>query len=188
MSQFERSSAPETDADTPAVAEPGRRAAEEDLLDVAYATSTRRWGAPGVRHAAASCAWRTASEVADDVLAELASRVTPRVLRLPGRTDEVRHELDEYFAGARRGFDVPVDWSLVRGFARGSSVPQRTCRSARPRRTARWPGRWFAACLGRPATRWAPTRCPSWCPVTGCCTPAAGWVATAAGWSGSARC
>ena len=53
------------------------------------------------------------------MLAELAARVSPRVLRLPGRTDEVRRELDEYFAGARRRFDLPVDWSLVRGFAQG---------------------------------------------------------------------
>jgi methylated-DNA-[protein]-cysteine S-methyltransferase len=29
----------------------------------------------------------------------------------------VRRQLDEYFAGARRGFDVPIDWQLVRGFA-----------------------------------------------------------------------
>jgi methylated-DNA-[protein]-cysteine S-methyltransferase len=29
----------------------------------------------------------------------------------------VRRQLDEYFAGARRGFDVPIDWRLVRGFA-----------------------------------------------------------------------
>jgi methylated-DNA-[protein]-cysteine S-methyltransferase len=58
-----------------------------------------------------------ASELADEVLAELAGRVSPRIL--PHRTDEVRRELDEYFAGSRRRFEVPVDWSLVRGFAQG---------------------------------------------------------------------
>ena len=102
------------------MAELGRRAADEALVDVAYGTMDTPVGEllvavtdRGLVRVAFS------SEVADDVLAELASRVSPRVLRLPGRTDEVRHELDEYFAGARRHFDVPVDWSLVRGFARG---------------------------------------------------------------------
>ena len=53
------------------------------------------------------------------MLAELAARVSPRVLRLPARTDAVRRELDEYFAGERRRFDLALDWSLVRGFAQG---------------------------------------------------------------------
>ena len=41
-----------------------------------------------------------------------------RVLEAPGRLDEVRRELDEYFEGRRTEFDVPVDWSLTRGFGR----------------------------------------------------------------------
>ena len=51
------------------------------------------------------------------VLAQLAERVSPRILHAPERTDAVRRELDDYFAGSRRAFAVPVDWSLVRGFA-----------------------------------------------------------------------
>jgi methylated-DNA-[protein]-cysteine S-methyltransferase len=39
-----------------------------------------------------------------------------RILRLP--LDEVRRELDEYFAGARRAFEVPIDWSPLRGYTR----------------------------------------------------------------------
>jgi methylated-DNA-[protein]-cysteine S-methyltransferase len=58
-------------------------------------------------------------EAQDTVLEELASRLSPRVLRAPERTDTVRHELEEYFAGTRRGFETPIDWSLVRGFAVG---------------------------------------------------------------------
>lgn len=54
----------------------------------------------------------------DEVLARLAERVSPRLMELPGRLDDVRRELDEYFAGRRREFDVPLDWSLTRGFAR----------------------------------------------------------------------
>jgi methylated-DNA-[protein]-cysteine S-methyltransferase len=64
--------------------------------------------------------------VEDDVLAELAERVSPRVLRAPERTDSVRRELESYFAGKQRAFDTPVDWSLVRGFAVG--VLQATAR------------------------------------------------------------
>jgi methylated-DNA-[protein]-cysteine S-methyltransferase len=32
--------------------------------------------------------------------------------------DPVQRQLDEYFAGTRREFDLPLDWALVRGFAR----------------------------------------------------------------------
>lgn len=30
--------------------------------------------------------------------------------------DAVREQLDEYFAGERKSFDLPIDWSLIRGF------------------------------------------------------------------------
>jgi len=52
------------------------------------------------------------------VLAELAARVSPRVLRAPRRLDPVTRQLDEYFAGDRRSFEVPVDLRLARGFRR----------------------------------------------------------------------
>jgi len=44
--------------------------------------------------------------------------VSPRVLAVPRRLDEPRRELDEYFAGRRKQFELPIDWSLTRGFAR----------------------------------------------------------------------
>jgi methylated-DNA-[protein]-cysteine S-methyltransferase len=53
----------------------------------------------------------------DERLAEVAERVSPRVLAAAARTDPVRRQLDEYFAGRRTAFDVPIDWRLVRGFA-----------------------------------------------------------------------
>jgi len=52
----------------------------------------------------------------DAVLQHLADRVSPRILLAPGRLDVVAHELDEYFAGARTAFDVPLDWRLSAGF------------------------------------------------------------------------
>ncbi len=59
-----------------------------------------------------------ASEGEDAVLQELADRVSPRVLPLPARLDATARELEEYFGGRRRQFDVPLDWQLSTGFRR----------------------------------------------------------------------
>jgi methylated-DNA-[protein]-cysteine S-methyltransferase len=59
-----------------------------------------------------------ADKRADSVLDELARRVSPRVLQVPAALDDVRRELDEYFAGKRTSFDVRVDWRLHDGFGR----------------------------------------------------------------------
>jgi len=50
-------------------------------------------------------------------LEELARKVSPRVIESPKRLDPVRKQLDEYFAGKRRSFDVDLDWQLSHGFA-----------------------------------------------------------------------
>lgn len=52
------------------------------------------------------------------VLAELARRVSPRVLRVPRRLDEDRRQLEQYFAGKRQVFELPIDWRLCAGFGR----------------------------------------------------------------------
>jgi methylated-DNA-[protein]-cysteine S-methyltransferase len=39
-----------------------------------------------------------------------------RVLRSPKPTDEARRQLDEYFAGERRRFDLPIDLRIAREF------------------------------------------------------------------------
>jgi methylated-DNA-[protein]-cysteine S-methyltransferase len=51
----------------------------------------------------------------DRVLEQLSDRLSPRILEGPARLDDVRRELDEYFAGARTAFDLPLDLSYVRG-------------------------------------------------------------------------
>ena len=52
-------------------------------------------------------------------LERIAARVSPRILEAPGRLDEVRRQLDDYFAGRRHEFELPLDWSLARqGFGR----------------------------------------------------------------------
>jgi methylated-DNA-[protein]-cysteine S-methyltransferase len=52
------------------------------------------------------------------ILVDLAARVSPRILSSPRPLDSPRRELDQYFAGARREFDTPLDWQLVHGFGR----------------------------------------------------------------------
>jgi methylated-DNA-[protein]-cysteine S-methyltransferase len=54
----------------------------------------------------------------DLVLEGLARDVSPRILRAPARLDDAARELEEYFAGRRRAFDVPLDLQLSRGFRR----------------------------------------------------------------------
>ncbi len=95
-------------------------AAEADgLLDVAY-TSTESPFGPLIVAATAAGLVRVAfeSEAQDAVLGDLAARLSPRLLEAPARLDGVRRELDEYFAGRRVEFDLPLDWSLTRGFRR----------------------------------------------------------------------
>jgi len=59
-----------------------------------------------------------ATEGHDAVLQALADKVSPRVLSAPGRLETAARELDEYFAGHRRSFDLPLDWRLSAGFRR----------------------------------------------------------------------
>jgi methylated-DNA-[protein]-cysteine S-methyltransferase len=54
----------------------------------------------------------------DAVLGTLAEKVSPRILHAPGRLDGAARELDEYFAGRRHTFDLPLDLSLSKGFRR----------------------------------------------------------------------
>jgi methylated-DNA-[protein]-cysteine S-methyltransferase len=97
-----------------------RRAEEAGILDVAYAEMDSPVGELLVAVTPRGLV-RVAyeGEPEDEVLAELADRVSPRVLRAPERTDAVRRELAAYFTHRRRAFETPLDWSLVRGFARG---------------------------------------------------------------------
>jgi methylated-DNA-[protein]-cysteine S-methyltransferase len=48
----------------------------------------------------------------------LARRFGPRVLRSPKPVDRVRRELDEYFAGVRRHFDLDVDVRFLSDYNR----------------------------------------------------------------------
>lgn len=52
----------------------------------------------------------------DSVLESLATRISPRILHAPKRLDAAARELEEYFAGRRTGFDLPLDFALSSGF------------------------------------------------------------------------
>lgn len=56
------------------------------------------------------------SEDHDAVLHQLAGRIGPRVLRSVRLTDAAARQIEEYFAGTRRSFDVAVDLRLLSGF------------------------------------------------------------------------
>lgn len=95
------------------------RAARDGLLDVAYRVVDSPVGSLLVA-AGERGVLRVAFDVQghDAALQELAARVSPRVLAGGRRLDPVLRELDEYFAGRRRTFDVPVDLRLLTGFRR----------------------------------------------------------------------
>jgi len=98
-------------------AELARRAADEGVLDVAHGVADSPLGPLTVIVTGRGLVRLSyAHEAIDEQLDEIAARVSPRVLSSPERTDPVRRQLDEYFAGDRRRFDVPIDWRLVRGF------------------------------------------------------------------------
>ena len=94
-------------------------AADGGALDVAYRTLDTPVGTLLMAATPAGLV-RIAysSEGHDAVLASLAARVSPRVLRAPNRLAVAARELDEYFAGRRQGFDLPLDLRLSRGFRR----------------------------------------------------------------------
>jgi methylated-DNA-[protein]-cysteine S-methyltransferase len=96
-----------------------RDAEHADLLDIAYRTLDTPLGSlllaatpTGLVRVA------YASEGHDAVLASLAEKVSPRILRAPARLDGAARELDEYFTGYRTQFDLPLDLRLTGGFRR----------------------------------------------------------------------
>jgi methylated-DNA-[protein]-cysteine S-methyltransferase len=94
-------------------------AADSGLLDLAYRTVDSPVGTL-LLAATPQGLVRVAydREDHDAVLERLAERVSPRILRAPARLDDAARELDEYFTGRRRHFDVSLDLQLAHGFRR----------------------------------------------------------------------
>lgn len=93
------------------------RAAADGLLEVAYRTMDSPVG-PLLLAATEQGVVRIAfgREGHDDVLVALSGAISPRILRAPARLDRLAGQLDDYFAGRLRAFDVPLDRRLSRGF------------------------------------------------------------------------
>jgi methylated-DNA-[protein]-cysteine S-methyltransferase len=96
------------------------RAAGENLVDVAFERHETPLGTVLVGATAAGLVRiGLPSETEADVLQQLADRVSPRVLRAPRPSlTRTRRQLDEYFEGSRRRFELELDWQLARGFRR----------------------------------------------------------------------
>jgi methylated-DNA-[protein]-cysteine S-methyltransferase len=96
-----------------------QEAADNDLLDVAYRTVDSPIGTLLIAATPRGFVRLAfASEGADQVLQDLADRISPRVLAAPQRLDEAAQQLEDYFAGRREHFDLPLDWQLSAGFRR----------------------------------------------------------------------
>ncbi len=96
------------------------RAEAEDLIDVAFERHDSPLG-PLLLGATTEGLVRVGlpSEDEDAVLDDLARRVSARVLRAPrDAVTRARRQLDEYFEGQRRAFDLTLDWRLTAGFRR----------------------------------------------------------------------
>jgi len=94
-------------------------AARAGILDVAYRTLDTPLGRL-LLAATETGLVRVAytSEDHDAVLEQLADTISPRVLRAPARLDAAAREVEEYFAGQRTTFDLPLDLRLAVGFRR----------------------------------------------------------------------
>jgi methylated-DNA-[protein]-cysteine S-methyltransferase len=94
-----------------------KRAAAEELLDVAYATAESPFGTLLLAKTPRGLVRvGLPNEDADAMLVDLAGRISPRVLEAPAGLDEERRELDDYFSGRRHRFELPIDWQLSHGF------------------------------------------------------------------------
>jgi methylated-DNA-[protein]-cysteine S-methyltransferase len=95
------------------------RADREGLVDIVYGTVDSPFG-PFTAAATGEGLVRLAfpEEPVDEVLERLASKLSPRILEEPARFDGVRRELEEYFSGKRRHFEVPLDRVLMSAFAK----------------------------------------------------------------------
>jgi methylated-DNA-[protein]-cysteine S-methyltransferase len=95
------------------------RIAAEGLADVSYTRIDSPLGTlliAGTRRGLVRVAFP--EEGVDGVLEGLSRDLSPRILESGATLDRERRELDEYFEGRRRDFEVPLDWSLIGPFAR----------------------------------------------------------------------
>jgi len=123
IEQLLRRGAPDSrDAGEAAIAAAKRvseRAVADDLADISYAPVDSPFGtlhAAITKHGLVRVAFP--EESIESVLEALARALSPRIVEAPASLDRIKRELDEYFAGRRRTFEIPLDWSLIGPFGR----------------------------------------------------------------------
>lgn len=96
-----------------------QRAHAADVVDVAYEIVASPVG-PLLVAATREGLVRLAYECEDHeaVLLAMSRTVSPRLLRAPGRLADAARQLDEYFSGRRKQFELPLDLRVTAGFRR----------------------------------------------------------------------
>jgi methylated-DNA-[protein]-cysteine S-methyltransferase len=96
-----------------------QRIAAEELADIIYAPVDSPFG-PLLAAATQRGLVRLAfpEEDVEAVLERLARKVSPRIVQADAQLDTIARELDEYFAGRRRAFELALDWTLIGSFGR----------------------------------------------------------------------
>jgi methylated-DNA-[protein]-cysteine S-methyltransferase len=96
-----------------------RRIADEGLADVVYSAVDTPFGpmlAASSRRGLVRFAFP--EESVEGMLERIALRLSPRIVEAPTVLDPLRRELDEYFGGRRRRFEIALDWSLMSPFTK----------------------------------------------------------------------
>jgi methylated-DNA-[protein]-cysteine S-methyltransferase len=95
------------------------RLAAEGLAEVSYAPIDSPFGTlllAATKRGLVKLAFP--EEGVDNVLADIAVRISPRIVQAPAQLDQMQRELEQYFEGRRQGFDLALDWTLVGPFGR----------------------------------------------------------------------
>jgi methylated-DNA-[protein]-cysteine S-methyltransferase len=95
------------------------RVAAEGLADISYAPVDSPFGTlllAATRRGLVRLAFP--EEDVDSVLERLARRLSPRIVESSAPLEPMRRELEEYFSGSRRSFELPLDWTLIGPFGR----------------------------------------------------------------------
>jgi methylated-DNA-[protein]-cysteine S-methyltransferase len=90
------------------------RADREGLVDVAYASFDSPLGTGHVATTERGIVSIALPTFGQQSFLDQLVEVSPRVLEIPKRLDRARRELDQYFDGRRREFELELDWQLVR--------------------------------------------------------------------------
>jgi methylated-DNA-[protein]-cysteine S-methyltransferase len=90
------------------------RADAEGLVEVAYGSFDSPLGTGYAAATERGIVSISLPTFGSESFLEHLTEISPRVLEVPRRLDRARRELDQYFEGRRREFELELDWRLVR--------------------------------------------------------------------------